>query len=196
MVAAGNRAARSGPGEPLSAAVGLFVVGLLVAGTATLMPFFILGRLIQGLRGGAITVALYVVVAKAYTPELHSKVFAAFAAAWVVPSFVGPFLTGLVAQSVGWRWVFLGVVDLVVPALVLVAPALQGLSRRPRALAPARQNYRRFLWASLAALSILALRSPWRVSSGPARGTSSHRNGSTLSTVWRGDPIRGQPATE
>ena len=145
------------PVSPSTATVGLFALGLLVVGTATLMPFFILGPLIQGLRGGAITVALYVVVAKAYTPELHSKVFAAIAAAWVVP-FVGQFFTGLVAQSVGWRWVFLGVVDLVVPALLLVAPALQGLSRRPRALAPARQNYRRFLWASLAALSILTPR--------------------------------------
>ena len=35
------------------------------------MAVLVAGRLVQGLGGGAMTVALYVVVARAYPPELH-----------------------------------------------------------------------------------------------------------------------------
>ncbi|XGX78192.1 hypothetical protein LQK93_00976 [Terrabacter sp. BE26] len=31
---------------------------------------------------------------------------ALFAAAWVLPSVLGPVLTGYVTEAVGWRWVF------------------------------------------------------------------------------------------
>src|SRR6478735_7841913 len=128
MVAAGSWSDRKGPVAPLLAAVGMFVLGLLIAGTARTMPVLVSGRLVQGLGGGGLTVALYVVIARVYPPVLHPKIFAAFSAAWVIPSLVGPFAAGAVAQLAGWQWVFLGVVGLVVPALLLTAPALRGLN--------------------------------------------------------------------
>nr|WP_272914148.1 MFS transporter [Arthrobacter sp. H-02-3] len=136
MVAAGSWSDRKGPVAPLLAAVGMFVLGLLIAGTAGTMPVLVSGRLVQGLGGGALTVALYVVIARVYPPVLHPKIFAAFSAAWVIPSLVGPFAAGVVAQVAGWQWVFLGVVGLVVPALLLTVPALRGLHGTPAA-APA-----------------------------------------------------------
>ncbi len=165
MVAAGNWADRQGPVGPLYASVALFVLGLLIAGSAATMPVLLAGRLVQGLGGGAVTVALYVVVARVYPPALHPKIFAAFAAAWVVPSLVGPFAAGLVAQLAGWHWVFLGVVALVVPALLMIVPALRGLAGgsgdggavRPEP-APAKPwDFGRLAWAALAALAVLGL---------------------------------------
>ncbi|WP_281444717.1 MFS transporter, partial [Paenarthrobacter nicotinovorans] len=126
MVAAGNWSDRRGPAAPLYSSVALFVAGLLIAGMAGTMEILVLGRLVQGLGGGAMTVALYVLVARVYPPELHPKIFAAFAASWVVPSLVGPFAAGVVAQLSSWHWVFLGVVGLVVPALLMVVPAVRG----------------------------------------------------------------------
>ncbi len=164
MVAAGSWADRRGPAAPLTASVAIFAVGLLIAGTAGSMSVLVAGRLVQGLGGGALTVALYVVVARVYPPLLHPKIFAAFAAAWVIPSMAGPLAAGVVAQTLGWQWVFLGVVGLVVPALLLVVPALRGLNgvsgnappdgKRVAAPEPAS---RRLGWAALAALSVLGL---------------------------------------
>ncbi|RKR15530.1 MFS transporter [Arthrobacter oryzae] len=131
MVATGSWSDRKGPVAPLLAAVGTFALGLLIAGTAGTMPVLVSGRLVQGLGGGGLTVALYVVIARVYPPVLHAKIFAAFSAAWVIPSLVGPFAAGIVAQVAGWQWVFLGVVGLVVPALLLTAPALRGLNGTP-----------------------------------------------------------------
>ncbi|WP_043434472.1 MFS transporter, partial [Arthrobacter sp. I3] len=64
MVAAGSWSDRKGPVAPLLAAVGMFVLGLLIAGTAGTMPVLVSGRLVQGLGGGGLTVALYVVIAR------------------------------------------------------------------------------------------------------------------------------------
>ncbi|APX04488.1 MULTISPECIES: MFS transporter [Arthrobacter] len=127
MVGAGNWSDRRGPVGPLFASVAVFALGLLVAGTAGTMWAVVAGRLVQGLGGGAMTVALYVVVARVYPAVLHPKIFAAFSAAWVIPSLVGPFAAGLVAQLASWHWVFLGVVVLVLPALAMLFPALRGV---------------------------------------------------------------------
>lgn len=158
MVAAGNWSDRKGPAAPLYLSVAVFVLGLIMAGTANSMPALVSGRLVQGLGGGAITVALYVVVARVYPPLLHPKIFAAFSAAWVIPSLVGPFAAGVVASALSWHWVFLGVVFLVVPALVMLVPALRGVGRTEAStdsLPP--WEFGRLAWAALAALAVLGL---------------------------------------
>lgn len=156
MVGAGNWSDRRGPAAPLYASVALFVAGLLIAGTAGSMEVLVLGRLVQGLGGGAMTVALYVLVARVYPPALHPKIFAAFAASWVIPSLVGPFAAGIVAQLSSWHWVFLGVVGLVVPALLMVVPAVRGMTSEP-ATETVPWAFGRMGWAALAALTVLAL---------------------------------------
>ncbi len=155
MVVAGAWCDRSGPVAPLYAAVATLVVGLIISGVADSMPIMVLGRLVQGLGAGAQTVALYVVVARVYPAVLHGKVFAAFSAAWVVPSIVGPALAGVTADTIGWRWVFLGVAVLAVIAFALLAPKLRAITHtesiRPSGVVP------RVLLAVLVAATILAI---------------------------------------
>lgn len=127
MVATGAWSDARGPRGALYAAVSLFILGLLISGFATTMHQFLIGRLVQGLGTGGQTVALYVVVARLYPPELHGRVFAAFAAAWVVPSMVGPFLAGAVAEFLDWRWAFLGVAVLTAAAFAVIAVRLRGV---------------------------------------------------------------------
>ncbi len=125
MVLAGNWADRSGPRTPLLVTVAVFLVSLLISGAAPDMVVFVLGRVLQGVGAGGMVVAMYVVVGRAYAPETHSRIFAWFAAAWVVPSLVGPLVAGLVTEAFGWRWVFLGVAALVLPASALLVPGLR-----------------------------------------------------------------------
>lgn len=131
MVAGGLWSDRSGPRLPLLASVGVFALGLLLAGLAPGIELFVAARFLQGLGAGAMTVSLYVVVARIYAPVDHPRIFGAFAAAWVIPSMVGPTVAGLVAESVGWRWVFLGVVALAGAATAGLLPALRAMVDRP-----------------------------------------------------------------
>lgn len=157
MVIAGNWCDRGGPVTPLYTSAVLFTVGLVLAGTAETMPALLAGRLVQGFGTGGITVALYVVVARVYPAALHPSIFAGFAAAWVIPSLVGPFAAGAVAEIWSWHWVFLGVVALVAIATVMIVPALRGLERGNGDSPPAPWAIGRIAWSVVAAASVLAL---------------------------------------
>ncbi|MDO9396233.1 MAG: MFS transporter, partial [Herbiconiux sp.] len=158
MVVAGIWCDAAGPRTPLVLAIALFLAGVVIAGIAPSMELVVAGRLVQGLGSGGTTVALYVIVARVYAPELQPKVFGLFSAAWVVPALVGPFIAGVIGETVGWRWVFLGVAGLIVPASLLVAPAMRTLRQTATdADARARWQVGRILWALLLAVAVLAL---------------------------------------
>ncbi|MFE5338763.1 MFS transporter [Isoptericola sp. NPDC056578] len=124
MLVAGRWTDRRGPTPPLLAGISLFLAGLLVAGLAPSMPVLLAGRTVQGAGSGIEGVAIFVLVARVFPAERRPKVFAWFAAAWVVPGVVGPLLAGAMTQYLGWRWVFLAVPVLAVPALLALRPAL------------------------------------------------------------------------
>ena len=156
MVIAGNWSDRQGPRPALYASIGLFVTGLVITGTAVSMEILVAGRLIQGIGGGGLTVALYVIVARVYPERLQPSIFGAFAAAWVVPSLIGPFLAGIVAQYLSWHWVFLGVVALAIPAMAMVIPGMRGMTQ-PRQVERVPWSAARIGWAALATVAVLGL---------------------------------------
>ncbi|MFK0255732.1 MFS transporter [Streptomyces sp. NPDC090445] len=131
MVLSGQWCDRRGPLRALTAGIGAFAAGLVLAGTATAMWVFVLGRAVQGFGGGLVIVALYVVVSRAYEERLRPAIMAAFAASWVVPSIVGPLAAGTVTEHLGWRWVFLGIPVLVVVPLAVALPAIRRTASGP-----------------------------------------------------------------
>jgi MFS family permease len=128
-ILAGEVCDRIGPVLPFVGGVGLFTIGLVVAGAAPTMPVFIAGRMVQGLGGGALIVTLYVIVGRAFPPHLRPRVFAAISSAWVLPSIVGPVVAGTVTEHATWRLVFLGLIPLALGPLLLVLPKLRGLPK-------------------------------------------------------------------
>jgi len=155
MVAAGSWSDRRGPAVPLAVSLVLFSLGVLTCGLAPSMEVFVAGRMVQGLGTGALIVSLYVVVGVVYPPHLRPSIFASFAAAWVLPSLFGPGVAAFVAATVGWRWVFLGVVGLVVLAAVLIAPVVPGLRTDGDDHGPPSSS--KLWWALLAAVAVLAV---------------------------------------
>ena len=91
------------------------------------MEILVLGRLLQGLGGGGSIVAVYVLVGVVYPAWLQPRVFASFAAAWVLPSLFGPAIAALIAARYGWQWVFLTAVGVAGVALLMCLPALRSL---------------------------------------------------------------------
>lgn len=164
LALAGRWADRSGPVPPLRTGAVTFAVAQVLVGTAAGMPQVIAGRLLSGLAEGLIDVGIMVLIARALPEALRPRMFSLFAAAWVLPSVIGPLLTGIVTEAVGWRWVFLGALAVLAPVWLLLRPALRtapgrtaprptepGLAESggaPRAVVP---------WAVVAAAAVFGL---------------------------------------
>lgn len=146
---------RRGPARPLLAGVAVFGAGLVVSGSAWTMAVLIVGRVLQGFGAGIIGVALYVLVARIYPEHLHPRVFALLAAAWVLPSLVGPFAAGAVSTVFSWHWVFLGILPLVAGATAVLLPTFR---EHPMPGTDAPLPGRRIGWAIGAAVALLAMR--------------------------------------
>ena len=135
MVAGGLWSDAKGPRGPIVAGVLAFTAGAITAGIAQSLGVLVLGRSLQGLGSGAVIVAVYVLIARAFSVELRPKAFSVLAAAWVVPGLVGPLVAGWLTESVSWRAVFLLVPLFVIPPALLLLPGLahhEGGSPNPR----------------------------------------------------------------
>ena len=136
MVIAGLTCDAIGPRGPIILGIGAFALGSIVSGAAPSLLILLIGRAGQGIGSGAVIVGLYVLIARAYPESLRPKAFSALAAAWVLPSLVGPLVAGWLADSVSWRLVFWIVPIFVLPPMLLLLPRLaeyQGGAPTPRA---------------------------------------------------------------
>ncbi|MEU4288040.1 MFS transporter [Kribbella sp. NPDC026596] len=125
LAIAGLWSDRHGPIPTLRAGAIAFALAQLLVGTATAMPMVVAGRLLSGFAEGLLDVSLMVLVARALPAVLRPRMFSLFAAMWILPSVLGPVLTGVVTEQFGWRWVFLGAVVLLVPSWMLLGPAMR-----------------------------------------------------------------------
>lgn len=128
IVAAGRFGDKKGPGLPLFGGMTIFIIGLLVGGFAPSMTVLLLGRFVQGFGGGAVNVALMMVIALAYHGRRRADLMGWFSFCWVLPAFIGPPIAAWITEHISWHWVFLGVVPVVlVSALLAVAPLIRVL---------------------------------------------------------------------
>lgn len=139
-VLSGRLCDRLGPGPALLVGPGLFLAGLVIAGLATGMTALLIGRALQGLGLGTIIVAIYVLVALVYPEEARPRAFGLIAAAWVLPSLIGPTVAGLLTEHLGWRWVFLGIAPFGLLGMLLLVPTVR---RLPAIEASAPESTRR-----------------------------------------------------
>jgi MFS family permease len=153
-VLAGRWSDTRGPAAPIWTGLVTFTGGLVLAGLAPSMDVFVAARFLQGFGGGLYSVAIYVVIARVYPASLHPRVFAITSAAWVVPSMIGPAITGTVTENFGWRWVFLAVPVLALPPALLLwrGLAAAGPLDRPAAGVAKAHIGARLGWAALTAV--------------------------------------------
>jgi MFS family permease len=138
MTIAGPWSDAKGPAPVLWTGTGMFAAGLVVAGCAPGMGLLIVGRTIQALGGGLVIVALYVMIARVFSPRLMPKAFVGNSVAWVAPALFGPGISALLVTHGLWRWVFFGAALIAVPAMLMLVPVLRGLPEHRRPDEPTR----------------------------------------------------------
>ncbi|MGN6036667.1 MFS transporter [Brevibacterium casei] len=127
-VIGGFIADRHGPRTPYIAGFLIFIAGLIVSASASTWMLFLLGRIVQGLGVGAIMSMAYVIVAIAYPQQLQARALALLSGAWTVPALVGPLVSSALTEFASWRFLFIGLIPLV---LIAGALTLRGLPAIP-----------------------------------------------------------------
>jgi MFS family permease len=125
IVLVGGLIDRRGLGGPFAAGIGLFAIGLIVGGLAPSMEVLVAARFVQGLGAGTVPPIAYVAIGRSLPEHLRPHMFATLSTAWVLPGVLGPALAGIVGEAFGWRWVFLGLLPLIIVSSSIAFPAVR-----------------------------------------------------------------------
>ncbi len=91
------------------------------------MPVLIVGRVLQGFASGMLISVAYAAMRTAYPADVRPRLMALWSSAWVIPGLVGPAVAGFIAETIGWRWVFLGMIPFPIIAGLLTVPSLRAV---------------------------------------------------------------------
>lgn len=123
---AGRIADRVGPLTPMVTGYVLFAAGLLLGSLAPTVWVLLVGRFVQGLGAGSLSLALFVTIALTYDGAQRASVLGALSFVWLLPAFVGPPIAAWMTL-LSWRIVFAGVLPLLAVAALLALPAMRGV---------------------------------------------------------------------
>lgn len=90
----------------MSIAAVVYFAGCLVSGFSPSMPVMLLGRLMQGLGGGAMIAISFAAVHQIIPPQLTTRVYAIISVVWGVSAFAGPMIGALFSDAGYWRGAF------------------------------------------------------------------------------------------
>lgn len=119
MPAYGKLGDRFGRRPLMLVAIGLFAAGAVGSALAGSLPVFIGARLVQGLGGGGLVLGAQAIIGEVVSPRERGRYLGWIGMVYVVAAVGGPLIGGLVIQTVGWRWIFIGYLPLAALAYVL-----------------------------------------------------------------------------
>jgi len=152
IVIAGAWADKTNPVRPIMAGLVVYTIGLIISGIADSMFVVVVGRVLQGYGAGTVPAVAYVCVARGFDESQRARVFAWMSSAWVIPSIVGPGAAGLIAHQFGWRWVFLGLIPIVLGVGALAIRPIWALGN-PATSDPDRSTGRTIMLAGVAVVA-------------------------------------------
>ncbi|THG31633.1 MFS transporter [Naasia lichenicola] len=123
-----------GPRSVFLTSLVLFLVASLACGFAQDMVQLVIARAFQGLGSAGLQLMSQTIIATVTTPRERPKLLSIIGAAFPVAILVGPLLGGLIADNLGWHWVFWINIPLGVVALALAVaaiPHIDGAGRKP-----------------------------------------------------------------
>ncbi|SEN80512.1 MULTISPECIES: MFS transporter [unclassified Paenibacillus] len=130
----------------------VFVLGTIVAAVSLNMDMLIAGRALQGFGAGALITCVYTCVTLHYPDALRTQILAAFSMAFVLPSLIGPYVAGLIASYISWRFVFWIVLPLLVLAISLTFRSFRDLQLRQALTGSAQTANSKIIHAILLAI--------------------------------------------
>lgn len=100
------------------ASLAVFVAGTALCGLAPSVVVLVAARVLQGVGSAGTSLLSQTILADVLPPRRRPQVMSLLASVFVVATIVGPLVGGVLTDTVGWRWGFLGIVPLGLAALL------------------------------------------------------------------------------
>ncbi|MFT5219285.1 MAG: MFS family permease [Planctomycetota bacterium] len=101
----------------------VFTIGCVIVATAPSMPVLLIGRVLQGLGGGALIALVYISQARFFPNRFLPRTIGFLSMVWMLSAFTGPSIGGAFATIGEWRlayWIFAVQGLLLIPAVHLL----------------------------------------------------------------------------
>ncbi|WP_414043851.1 DHA2 family efflux MFS transporter permease subunit [Macrococcus sp. EM39E] len=105
----------------------IFLVGTLIAGFAMNFPMILTGRMIQAAGTGLLIPTIMNAMLNLFPPHERGKVMGNFGLVMMFAPAIGPTLSGVIVDTMGWRWLFFAVVPFVLFSIIFAYKYLENV---------------------------------------------------------------------
>lgn len=88
------------------AAIVLFLIGSCICGLAKRTAVLVVGRTIQGVGGGGLSIMPSMIISDLVPLRERQKYTGIIYGTFAIGTFIGPVLGGVLTNTIGWRWIF------------------------------------------------------------------------------------------
>ncbi|NPC93024.1 multidrug efflux MFS transporter [Bacillus sp. WMMC1349] len=113
----------------------VFLLGTVTAACAINFPMLLAGRMIQAVGTGLLIPIVMNALLLIYPPEVRGKIMGTFGLVIMFAPAIGPTLSGVIVDILGWRWLFISVIPFVIFSILFAFKYLQNVGEvtRPKA---------------------------------------------------------------
>ncbi|WP_010651521.1 MDR family MFS transporter [Oceanobacillus massiliensis] len=110
----------------------IFLVGTTIAACAVNFPMLLTGRMIQAVGTGLLIPVIMNALLFLYRPEVRGKVMGTFGLVIMFAPAIGPTLSGVIVDLLGWRWLFISVIPFALFSILFAMKFLENVGEVTR----------------------------------------------------------------
>lgn len=110
----------------------IFLLGTIIAASALNFPMLLTGRMIQAVGTGLLIPVIFNALLLLYRPEVRGKIMGTFGLVIMFAPAIGPTLSGVIVDLLGWRWLFITVIPFAVFSILFAIKYLENVGEVTR----------------------------------------------------------------
>ncbi|MFB4162371.1 MDR family MFS transporter [Alteribacillus sp. JSM 102045] len=113
----------------------IFLTGTVIAACALNFPMLLTGRMIQAIGTGLLIPVIMNALLLLYPPEVRGRIMGTFGLVIMFAPAIGPTLSGVIVDFLGWRWLFITVIPFAAFSILFALKYLENVGEvtRPKA---------------------------------------------------------------
>ncbi|MDC3418095.1 MDR family MFS transporter [Aquibacillus salsiterrae] len=110
----------------------IFLIGTTIAASAINFPMLLAGRMTQAVGTGLLIPVIMNALLLMYRPDIRGKIMGTFGLVIMFAPAIGPTLSGIIVDMLGWRWLFITVIPFAAFSILFAIKYLENVGEITR----------------------------------------------------------------